>query len=615
MRLSAWYVVTAIVSCLVLPHAAARAEWRNSIKPKGEPGPELTLARDGKTNCVIVIPAESTGQEQKAAEELARWLGEMTGAAFEIVTDATSPIDTEISVGRTNRLEGANVPQVREDLGNEGYAIAVDGKRLFLVGGRSRGPIYAVYALLEEDLGCRWYHLEESLIPKSATLRFRPVPRHYVPVLFLRDPFYSDAFNPTWSLRNRTNAPWAPVQAEWGGRVTYVPGFVHTFAALLPRDQYFDEHPEYFALIDGVRDPRQLCQTHPDVIRIVTERMLKVLDENPGATMLEISPNDGGRHCTCPDCEKLNEENNSPAGSLIYFVNKIAEAVEEKRPDVLVSTLAYLDTVDAPTKIKPRHNVAVRLCNDLHAWNYPLIDFVSSDFEKSKQYRDAIIGWSNICDKITIWDYYTNFRHYLAPMPNMNVLKPSVDFYVAHNVKGIMFQGAYQGPGGERAAMRAWVIAKLLWDPSRDVAELIDDFVWGYYQDAAPAILEYYELLERTRVQHLSEMVDKGFSYGMDVPMFSKEFLGSATDLLKQAERLAQSDEVRRRVELEQLPIMYVKLMQGPEVTGEEYADVLAKFEEIARRENVTFLSEGAPDLGDKLSAWHERLSAAQKGG
>ena len=195
----------------------------------------------------------------------------------------------------------------------------------------------------------------------------------------------------------------------------------------------------------------------------------------------------------------------------------------------------------------------------------------------------------------------------------MNVLKPSVDFYVAHNVKGIMFQGAYQSLGGERAAMRSWVIAKLLWDPSRDVDELTNDFVWGYYQDAAPAILQYYDLLERTRVKHLSEMMDKRRSYGMDAPMFSKEFRRLATGLLDQAEAMARSDEVRNRVEVAQLPIMYVKLMQGPEVTGDEYAEVLAKFEEIARRENVVFLREGAPDLGDKLGVWREKQSAVQE--
>ena len=62
--------------------------------PNGPPadndgaGP-ITLARGGQTDYTIVTPAAPTTQEQKAAEELARWLNEMTGAEFPIVTDET----------------------------------------------------------------------------------------------------------------------------------------------------------------------------------------------------------------------------------------------------------------------------------------------------------------------------------------------------------------------------------------------------------------------------------------------------------------------------------------------------------------------------------------------
>ena len=44
-----------------------------------------------------------------------------------------------------------------KDLGDEGYQIAVEGEHLLLRGGAGRGIVNAVYALLEEDIGCRWY--------------------------------------------------------------------------------------------------------------------------------------------------------------------------------------------------------------------------------------------------------------------------------------------------------------------------------------------------------------------------------------------------------------------------------------------------------------------------
>ena len=112
----------------------------------GTPGPELTLTRDGLTDYVVVIPARPTPQEQKAAGDLARWLGEMTHVEFKVVPDTADPIPTEISVGRTSRLNSARVPQAEEDLGAEGLAIGAQGERLFLElkterenGGKSRG--------------------------------------------------------------------------------------------------------------------------------------------------------------------------------------------------------------------------------------------------------------------------------------------------------------------------------------------------------------------------------------------------------------------------------------------------------------------------------------------
>jgi len=586
------------------------AGWHNSLAPRGQHSSPLTLARDGETDYVIVIPAQPTSQDNKAAEDLARWLGEMTGAEFRIVPDSAPAIATEISVGRTNRLAKAEVPQAAAGLGDEGYAIGAHGARLFLLGGRLRGPIYAVYALLEEDLGCRWYAGESSRLPHRRTLRLRPVPRAYTPPLLIRDPFYFAAFNPTWSLRNRTNAPRAPVPEEWGGHVDYDGLFVHTFNQLVPPDQYFKNHPEYFALVDGQRTLEQLCLTNPEVVKIATANVLRVLEEHPNTEIVEVSANDNDSHCTCPACARIDAENGSPAGSLITFVNQVAAAVEKAHPGVWVSTLAYQHTVDAPTRVRPRQNVVVRLCNNFHAGRYPFVDFVSSDHPESKRYRQEISAWSAICNQLTIWDYTANFGHYLAPLPNMQVLAPSVRYYVAHKVKGVMLEGTYQGAGGERMEMRSWVMAKLLWDPTREVEELTRDFVQGYYEEAAPAIFAYYELLDRAG----SERPEVNMYYNMDAPFLSREFLDQATALFDRAEALARSDEIRRRVQLARLPIIYVKLCQGPEFTGpDRYRSLIAEFEKEARRENVVFTREGSPNLDLRLQEWRTDLSVSER--
>lgn len=580
--------------------------WHNALTPQGQPAAPLALAENGRSHYRIVIPRRASRQDQKAAEELRHWLREMTGATLPIVREGTwfrfGP--RFMSIGRTRALERSRLPGLSADLGDEGYGIGVKGKRLFLWGGRTRGAINAVFALLEEDLGCRWYTRSHARIPSVKTLTFAPVPRTYTPALKLRDPFYFVAFDEDWSLRNRTNAPRAVVREEWGGHIDYGGRFVHTFHSLLPPEEYFDKHPEYYMMdAAGNRDPHQLCTTHPDVLRLVTREVIRYLKRHPEMEIVSVSKSDGGRTCLCSRCKALDEAEGTNMAALLRLVNQVAEAIEEDYPDVVVSTLAYLETIGVPKTARPRENVAIRLCNDtVGAWSHPFTPAAECPF------GEILKAWSAAHDRIYIWDYTVNFSHYMAPMPNMEVIADNIRFQVEHHVEGIMTQGAYQSPGGERDEMRSWVIAKLLWDPARDLFELTQDFIYGHYGKAAPAIAEYNELLRRQGEQFKDALARPpgGIRYGMDHPFLSKEFLEAAAELFARAETLAESEEVLHRVERASMPILYVKLVRGPEFAGEEYGKVLERFETIARREKAVYLSEvwGAPDLEQKLNHW-----------
>ncbi len=360
------------------PRVAAHPDWRNALRPKGRPGPELVLAENGKAAYVILVPEKPTTQEQKAAGDLGVWLREMTGVFFEVVPEGAPADVPAISIGRTRRLRKTGLAEGDADLGLEGYGLGVWAGDLFLWGGSGRGIVNAVYAFLEEDLGCRWYHRDSATIPRRGVLRIRPVPRVFVPRLEIRDPFYWDAFHATWSLRNRTNSPSARVPDKWGGRVRYAGGFfVHTYNRLVPPGTYFKDHPEYYSEIGGKRVARQLCLSRPDVLRIATEKVREVLRSDPGAQLISVSPNDGRGYCECAECLAFDEaEGGTRAGTLLRFVNAIADAIREEFPRIQVSTLAYLDTVRPPKTVRPRDNVVIRLCSDRHAWSH-FFEFVT----------------------------------------------------------------------------------------------------------------------------------------------------------------------------------------------------------------------------------------------
>ncbi len=573
----------------------AEGEWHNSLKPKGAPAGKIEIVRDGAPVCAIQIPQKATEIEKKAAEELRHWITEISGATPKIVTGDVK--------GKMIRLS------TDKALGEEGYRIAMNGNDLVLTGGTTRGLLNAVYALLEEDIGCRFYTNDSVRLPKSKSLIAEPVARQYAPQLRLRDPYYAAAFDATWSLRNRTNAPGANVPEALGGHIDYDEMFVHTAATLVPAGKYFKDHPEYFMLDKaGQRSQTQLCTTDPDVVKIATETVLETLKKNPHTEIISVSKNDSGgdQLCQCERCKKLRDsEGGAEMANQLVLVNGVAEAVEKQYPNVVIDTLAYLDTISVPKTMRPRKNVAIRLCNDsVGAWSTP--------FKSAANCPVAAIAkaWAAAHNRIYIWDYNVNFSHYFAPMPNIDVMADNIRFWVENKAEGVMLQGGYQGPA-EADDLKCWVTSKLLWDPSRDEKALVEDFIWGHYGSAAPSLAAYEALLEATKKQHAAEMQNPagGIRYPMDVPFLSKEFVTKAAELFATAKTQAQGDEkLIRRVERAELPILYVQCVRGPEFVGADYGNVVGEFERIAGNEKVQYLEEGGPSLEPKLATWKKSI-------
>ena len=158
--------------------------------------------------------------------------------------------------------------------------------------------------------------------------------------------------------------------------------------------------------------------------------------------------------------------------------------MEKEFPNVYIDTLAYTYTRKAPKITKPRHNVVIRLCTIECCFSHPLDECPVPD-KSGKRITNDIREWAAICDNIHIWDYTTNFSHYLTPYPNFAVLQPNVQFFAEHNVKSVFEQGCYQMVNnGEFAQLKAYLLAKLLWDPYTDIEKHMNEFMLAYYGEA-----------------------------------------------------------------------------------------------------------------------------------
>jgi hypothetical protein len=521
---------------------------------------EVLLAEKGKATCVIVVDGAPTPAEARAAKELASTLHQITGAEFPIQTNFKAP-SCAILVGSGEAARRAFVHVPFDKLGPEELVVMTKRNHLLLAGGRPRGTLYAVSRFLQEQCGVRWWTPWASRIPKQSSLRIGELNIREKPAFEYREAFWYPAFDADWSWKNGCNGNSSRLRPEEGGRISYK-GFVHTFYPLVPPEKHFGAHPEWFSLTKGKRTTErgQLCLTNPKLRDFMVERVKEWLRESPEAGIISVSQNDWYGACECSDCKALDDAEGSHAATMLEFVNFIAEKIEPEFPQVAIDTLAYQYTRKPPRTIKPRANVIVRLCSIECNFREPL------DHPSNAAFADDIRGWAKICQRLYVWDYTTDFAHYLQPHPNWFVLGPNLRFFQQHNVRGVFEQGAYQSHGSEMSELRAWVLAQLLWNPQQDDRPLINEFLEGYYgPGAAPYLRRYLALMHDASKGHNLTCYSPS-----DAPHLRFQPLLEAEKLWEQAEvRAANNPEFFARIRVGHLAVRYAWLARWTELRKE----------------------------------------------
>ncbi|MDA3925439.1 MAG: DUF4838 domain-containing protein [Kiritimatiellae bacterium] len=530
----------------------------------------LSLAtRNKPATFTIVRPAQASDSQKYAAEELQAFTEKMTGVKLPISTDDKPLPAHAILLGNTShttKLLG-KVPDMKA-LGTDGFRIKTLPNHLLIVGSDIRGTLYGVYELLEQFGGCRWYSSWHSVIPTRDTWVLPDTDITGTPAFDLREPFWFDMFNGDLAARNKCNGNAMRLTARHGGHAFRFGGGLgscHTFNKLCPPELYFKDHPEYFSEIDGkrIKDHTQLCLTNPDVLRIVTSNVLARIRKDPGASFYGVSQNDWRNNCTCPKCKAIDDAEGSHAGTMIAFVNKVAEAVEKEFPDVIIETLAYQYTRKPPKSIRPRHNVMPCLCTIECDFSFPL---AVSPYKENRAFVDDIRGWSAISPRLYVWDYTTDFRSYVMPFPNILALQENVKFFQTNSVNYLFEQGAYQGRHGDFAELKAWLLAKWLWNPDLPQEELLQDFFNGYYGAAAPYVRTYFDALHsfyRDPENQPLRIFDNMNSLKIPDEFFSRAFM-----LWQQAEAAVKdSPALLYNVRMGAIPVRYAHLeRQTPNV-------------------------------------------------
>ncbi|MBP5543133.1 MAG: DUF4838 domain-containing protein [Kiritimatiellae bacterium] len=498
-------------------------------------GPLALAERGREAEYSIVIPSDAAPAHRYAAEELRDFTEKTTDVKLPIVSSTTGKA-VVLEVGTANGRDP------------DSFRLHVSGDTLFITGGSPRGVLYGVYEVLERFAGCRWYASWHSVVPRLNRIEVpSDLDETQTPAFAMREPYWYDVTqNQEFAARLRVNSrSWKSFDEKFGGnpwRFGGGLGSAHTFEQLLPQKDYFDEHPEYFSMIDGkrVRGRTQLCLTNPDVLRIVTSNVLECIRRDPGAKFYGVSQSDNHMHCRCPECKAVDDEEGSHAGTMVRFVNAVAEAVEREFPDAVIETLAYNGTQKVPLKTRLRHNVVPCVCSINCDFALPMEE---SQCEANAEFRRDIGDWARQTGFLYVWDYTTDFFTYTAPWANVYSLQGNLRFFRRNNVKAVFAQGAWQGRHADFAELKAWLLAKWMWNPDLPMEPLLDDFFAGYYGKAAPLVRGYFEKLHR-----LQRDYSKATGHPLKVfdsvanPALPDEFLAEAAALWREAEAVVADD-------------------------------------------------------------------------
>lgn len=448
-------------------------------------------------------------------------------------------------------------------LGDEGFTIEVkDSGDLYITGGQWRGCLFGVSEFLEKYVGWRFlydfYNMEsysdnfadgcidylyesehvdvpggtcDTQTPVVGSRRFIKTLTDYGVYGYRQKDNYHLATNP--EIRQRFNG--------YGISRVAMHGLLDG-----PYKDFVDWEPGAYS---------QPCFTDEENIEISIEYYTNYVREQlaagkvVGKDLLEVdvAQLDSPYFCTCESCQEYIALDGGHSGPVLYFTNRIAEAIAEIDPEIKVMMLAYMGNTAAPKVTRPLDNVSVSFCfyTDMgrsFCNNHPLDGeqctgaddggvFVTNQ-TAAKEIRD----WSEICRSLTVWYYPGNWRITAITTPLLENIYYDMQFLLSiENVDAIFScPAAYNNIMGYYRAEEMFVpymLAKLAWGGESitygDYLDMVKEYFYILCGDGCEEIMQYLLLLERVTVDECFTTMHSGNDINVEERLNYRKFAES----------------------------------------------------------------------------------------
>lgn len=509
------------------------------------------VVNNGGTAYKIIVAANNI-ESFKAAKSLSTYINKMSGVNIPVSNDNAQPHQKEILIGNNSHIEALHLNIDPHQFKRGECIIRTFGNTILLTGKRDSDIANCVYYFMEKYLGCKAFSSDVIIVPKTRAIELASVNENYSPPFNYRDLYYNDAYDSDYTKLNRIDHFDAGGQNRKWGEI-----WSSSFMYVIPVNTYFKSHPEYFALNEkGERIPDQLDLTNENLFNEYVKNFRELMKRFPNSKIWSVAANDAVQpnYCHCANCEAINKKEGTPMGTLLNFVNKIAAQF----PDKIIATQAYRFYEEPPKTIRPVSNVLIVECGSIelnHATPYQTATDVAT-----QTYRRRLQAWTSVTPNIRVWDYVTDFPYLMCPFPNFQVLQKNLQYYANLGIKNIFMQGDIN-KGGEFAELRAYVLAKLLWNPNINVNAAMNDFLNSYYGNAAPFMRRYINTTTDALLKSNIPLTSQDHPHKHFKGFLSPERLVLYNKIFDNAESaVANNPEQLERVKVARLPLIYAML-------------------------------------------------------
>ncbi len=506
----------------------------------GWPSGSITWQASRSNFPEIVYSRKSAPPVLYAAEQLDHYLRKILGS------------EAPTSAGRGPRILLEEVS--RADLGEEGFELLCQGGDLF-VRGTPSGIVYGVFDFLRRYAGCHFsgYGPDGEEVPRRESLQLAAFQSVRKPRLWyrgyqfsMREPLEMIIKDLNWMAKNGMNyVMYMPLPDDVtdpiGGSIDphlgdaaertlqryteawfreYVQPEVlrrglkldfnhHNLGYWLPPERYYDQHPEWYALIDGQRtqvtDHRQLCicTSNEEAVDTLLRNVLAFLRANPAVGIVGVIQEDGIGMCQCDRCVRGDPDpkdafrpykgNSTPAGEnsskslrLARLVNAVARAVGKEFPGRWVGHAAYNDVRWPPRGVTMEPNVVTWF----QAADTDIAHALSADspsavnrflFDILRQWKQAHPG------KVILYDVFMGVDQMKSfPYPKAEAVCQAWPQLKRLGIDGATIQA--WSSNHETYAMQSVAFARSGWEDTVNAGEVLEEYVTGAFGAAAPQV-------------------------------------------------------------------------------------------------------------------------------